>query len=262
MVVRRKKKNNSTQSTQNNEPVQNSDVSRQLERRNPSNSSCSNGAPLDDQIQAHHAEGLYCSGEVRILVVDDDETVGEIIYAALEDRDFQIDIISKPTELRGQLEREQYQLIILDYNLPPLESDEVLEWINETQQDTSIIVVTAYPSMDGALNCLRAHTYDYITKPFSITHLVDQIVGCLEQRGLLRLSAEALREALGASIRERRAEKGLTLAQMGERTGISLGYLSQIELGKNSASIETLYRIALGLGVRLSDLFQALKVDA
>jgi transcriptional regulator with XRE-family HTH domain len=40
---------------------------------------------------------------------------------------------------------------------------------------------------------------------------------------------------------------------------VSLGYLSQIELGKNSASIETLYRIALGLRVRVADLFQAIQ---
>ena len=41
---------------------------------------------------------------------------------------------------------------------------------------------------------------------------------------------------------------------MSERTGVSLGYLSQIELGKNSASIETLYRISLGLGVTVAGI--------
>ena len=58
---------------------------------------------------------------------------------------------------------------------------------------------------------------------------------------------------------ERRKALGLTLAQMAERTNVSLGYLSQIELGKNSASIETLYRISLGLRVRVADLFQAIQ---
>ena len=53
--------------------------------------------------------------------------------------------------------------------------------------------------------------------------------------------------------------EGLTLAQMAQRTGVSLGYLSQIELGKNSASIETLYRITLGLGMKMSELFQTVQ---
>ena len=110
-----------------------------------------------------------------------------------------------------------------------------------------------------ALNCLRARTYDYLTKPFQIAHLQRVVRRCLESKGLLRLSEAALRESLGATIRERRKGLGLTLAQMAQRTSVSLGYLSQIELGKNSASIETLYRISLGLGVRISDLFQAVQ---
>jgi transcriptional regulator with XRE-family HTH domain len=85
------------------------------------------------------------------------------------------------------------------------------------------------------------------------------VARCLEGKGLLRLSETALRESLGTVIRERRKGLGLTLAQMAQRTGVSLGYLSQIELGKNSASIETLYRISLGLGIKMSDLFQSIQ---
>jgi transcriptional regulator with XRE-family HTH domain len=69
-------------------------------------------------------------------------------------------------------------------------------------------------------------------------------------------------KALGTVIRERRKALGLTLAQMAQRTNVSLGYLSQIELGKNSASIETLYRISLGLGVKIADLFQTVQASA
>ena len=135
----------------------------------------------------------------------------------------------------------------------------MFDWIRETQPDASIIVVTAYPSIDSALSCLRARTYDYLTKPFQVVHLQRVVNRCLESRGLLRMSEEALRESLGAIIRERRKNLGLTLAQMAQRTGVSLGYLSQIELGKNSASIETLYRITLGLGMKLAELFQAVQ---
>jgi DNA-binding XRE family transcriptional regulator len=135
----------------------------------------------------------------------------------------------------------------------------MLEWVREYQSEASIIVVTAYPSIDSALNCLRARTYDYVTKPFQIAQLQRIVTRCLESKGLLRLSESALRESLGAAIRERRKGLGLTLAQMAQRTSVSLGYLSQIELGKNSASIETLYRISLGLGIKMSDLFQTVQ---
>ncbi|MFO0926330.1 MAG: response regulator [Gemmataceae bacterium] len=202
---------------------------------------------------------LFRSSEVRILIIDDDEAVCRVIRAALAPNDFSIETVSDTTAVEAALRRKSYHLIILDYVLPGLESEQVLGWVRDHQTDASIIVVTGYPSIDSALSCLRAHTYDYITKPFSIAHLQKTILRCLEGRGLLRMSESALREALGAAIRERRKALGLTLAQMAQRTGVSLGYLSQIELGKNSASIETLYRISLGLGVKMADLFQSLQ---
>ena len=82
---------------------------------------------------------------------------------------------------------------------------------------------------------------------------------CLESRARCACPKSALRESLGTAIRERRKALGLTLAQMAQRTGVSLGYLSQIELGKNSASIETLYRISLGLGMKIAELFQTVQ---
>ncbi len=202
---------------------------------------------------------LYCSGEVRILVLDDDESVCRVMQAALAPGDFKVDTASDCNVMEETLRSRQYHVIILDYCIPGLESKQVLEWVREYQSDASIIVVTAYPSIDSALNCLRAGTYDYLTKPFQVAHLQKIVTRCLEGKGLLRMSEAALRESLGNAIRERRKALSLTLAQMAQRTGVSLGYLSQIELGKNSASIETLYKISLGLGLKMSELFQAVQ---
>jgi CheY-like chemotaxis protein len=214
---------------------------------------------LSPRPQTREHDELHCAGEVRILVLDDDDTVCHLIQAALEPQQFQIDAVSDPTRMEAQVSSYSYDLIILDYQIPGLPAEQILGLIRQHQPDASIIVVTAYPSIDSALQCLRARTYDYLTKPFQISHLQSIVIRCLESKGLLRLSELALRETLGAIIRERRKTLGLTLAQMAQRTGISLGYLSQIELGKNSASIETLYRISLGLGVKLADLFHPIQ---
>jgi DNA-binding response OmpR family regulator len=205
------------------------------------------------------APRLHSAGEVRLLVIDDDPAVGRLISAALAVNDFTVHVVSDPQQIEEQLRKQPYHIVILDYVIPGLESSQVMDWVRSYQSDASVIVVTGFPSIDSALHCLRSHTYDYITKPFQIEQLQRTVTRCLESRGLLRLSEEALREQLGAAIRERRKALGLTLAQMAQRTNVSLGYLSQIELGKNSASIETLYRIALGLRVRVADLFQAVQ---
>ncbi len=206
--------------------------------------------------------GLYRSGEVRVLILDDDPSVCNLMHAALAPNGFKIDVVADPSEMEAVLRGGPYHVVILDYVIPGLESNRMLDWLREHQPEASIIVVTAYPSVDSALNCLRARTFDYLTKPFQIAQLQRTVVRCLESKGLLRISESALRESLGAAIRERRKSLGLTLAQMAQRTGVSLGYLSQIELGKNSASIETLYRISLGLGMRMSELFQTVQPSA
>jgi DNA-binding response OmpR family regulator len=220
-----------------------------------------NGAgPGDKPRQA--SDELRCSKEVRILIVDDDEATGKVIESAIQGHGFNIRRVSEPAEVRQALEttpETSYHLILLDYVLPGLESEQVFSWVRDLQPDASIIVITGYPSIDSALSCLRARTYDYLTKPFQITQLQQVVTRCLEGKGLLRMSEEALRESLGMAIRERRKSLGLTLAQMANRTDVSLGYLSQIELGKNSASIETLYRICLALGIKMSDLFTAVQ---
>ena len=203
--------------------------------------------------------GLYCASEVRILVLDDDESICRMIQAALGSSAFKVDTVSDPARVQEVLQSRSYHIIVLDYVLPGLESTQVLDWVRETQPDASIVVVTAYPSIDSAQSCLRARTYDYLTKPFQVSHLQRVVTRCLEGRGLLRMSEQALRESLGSVIRERRKALGLTLAQMAQRTGGALGCLSQIELGKNSASIETLYRISLGLGMKMAELFQSVQ---
>jgi CheY-like chemotaxis protein len=229
----------------------------------PSPAPLANGGHTHSQPNVTKADdGLCFAGDVRILILDDDESVCRVIRAALTRSEFKIDQVSDPAQVEANLRGEPYHIIILDYCLPGLQSEQVLEWIREHQPDASIIVVTAYPSIDSALNCLRARTYDYLTKPFQIAQLQRIVTRCLESKGLLRLSEAALRESLGAVIRERRKALSLTLAQMAQRTGVSLGYLSQIELGKNSASIETLYRISLGLGIKMAELFQSVQMPA
>jgi len=203
---------------------------------------------------------LQSSGDIRILIIDDDPATCAVIQAALSNRDFLIETVSEPSLVESVLVRKaQFHLIIMDYVIPGLEPEQVFTWIRDNQPEANIVVVTGYPSVDSALSCLRARTYDYVTKPFQVDQLREIVIRCLESKGLLRMTEEALRESLGSAIRDRRKSLGFTLSNVSERTGVSLGYLSQIELGKNSASIETLYRICLALGIKMSELFTSVQ---
>jgi CheY-like chemotaxis protein len=228
----------------------------------PINGAVANNGMLDSRPMKAHVFGLgdfLAASEIRLLILDDDPQTCNLMRTMLKDQGFVIDTLSDPSHTEEWLKGQPYHLILMDYVLPGLNPDQVFSWIREYQSDASVIVVTAYPTLESALNCLRARTYDYMTKPFQMEHLRSLVVRCLENKGLLRMTEEALRESLGNVIRDRRKLLKLTLQQMSAKTGVSLGYLSQIELGKNSASIETLYRISLALGLRLADLFESIQ---
>ena len=91
--------------------------------------------------------GLYRSSEVRILVLDDDSAVCRVIQAALAPNDFKIDVISDPSLIEALACSERpYHLIILDYVIPGLESEDVPHLgARSISRQSSLIVVTAYP---------------------------------------------------------------------------------------------------------------------
>jgi DNA-binding response OmpR family regulator len=204
-----------------------------------------------------NTESLMCPSEVNILVIDDEPEICELIRTALNMPNFAIDTVCQVNKIESQLQAKAYHLVLLDYVLPGLSPETTFKWITRHQPDASVIVISGFPSIDAVVTCLRERAYDYLTKPLAISPLLGVVHRCLESKGLMRLSEEVLRESLGATVRKHRKDLGMTLAQVAERTKLSLGYLSQIELGKNSASTETLYRICLGLGIKMTDLFSS-----
>ena len=179
-----------------------------------------------DQVNMKPIEGgrMYSAGDVRIIVIDDDPAIGRLVEATLAGHEFNIHVVSESHKVEPALRGMQFHVVILDYVLPGLDSSEMLKLVKDTQPDACIVVVTAFPSIDSTLQCLRAHTFDYLTKPFQVEALKKTVMRCLESRGLLRLSEEALREQLGGAIRERRKALGLTLAEMAKRTDIDASH--------------------------------------
>jgi DNA-binding response OmpR family regulator len=216
------------------------------------------GPEAGSATEPGRSSALRAVSDVHILILDDDPIICQLMAAALAGQDHYINAVSDPAQMEGHIKSRKYHVIILDFVIPGLNPEQIFNWVHQYQTDAGIIVVTGNPSIDSALTCLRARTYDYITKPFQIEQLREVVRNCLEAKGLLRLSENALREVLGAAIRERRKGLGMTLSELAKRTSLSLGYLSQIELGKNSASIETLYRISLGLRTKLTELFSGI----
>jgi DNA-binding NtrC family response regulator len=195
---------------------------------------------------------------LRMLAVDDESTYVDTYRKYFTKRGFTVDLATDLASFEQQLCGRHHHIILLDYYLDKdrVDGNVLMQMVEQHDRDASVLVVTGRPSLDTAVVSLRQRAFDYLSKPVKIDDLAEAVNRALEAKGLLRLSATELQRRIGEKIREGRKSRSLTLAQLAERTGLSVGFLSQIELGKNSASVETLYRIARALGTEPGDFFQ------
>ncbi|MFO0947352.1 MAG: response regulator [Planctomycetota bacterium] len=210
----------------------------------------------EHDLSREELESMYAG--LRMLAVDDESTYVEIYSKYFSKRGFTVDIATDLESFEKQLTACHHHIVLLDYYLDDddVNGDVLMRMVEQHDRDATVLVVTGRPSLDTAVVSLRQRAFDYLSKPVKIDELAEAVNRALEAKGLLRLSASALQRKIGERIREARKTKSLTLAQMAERTGLSVGFLSQIELGKNSASVETLYRIARALAMVPGEFFQ------
>ena len=102
---------------------------------------------------------------------------------------------------------------------------------------------------------MKLDAVDYIKKPFNVDEFRKVIARVMRKKGLALTPEEELHKVIGDTIRNFRKGKTLTLKQMARRTGLSVSLLSQIERAETSASISSLYKISVGLQVKIRDLF-------
>jgi len=150
---------------------------------------------------------------VKILVVEDDRTVGQYVKRGLEEQQYIADWVIDGVEALRVASTVPYDLIILDLRLPGMTGIEVLRTLRDRGVTIPVLVLTAQDSVEFKVDALRAGADDYVTKPFSFEELLAR-VEALSRRPKL-LTARALRIAdleLDLESREvRRGDKSIEL---------------------------------------------------
>ena len=131
-----------------------------------------------------------------ILIVEDRQSLAEMLKATLENEGFRAVLAGNVNSAFKSLKEEKIDLVLTDLKLPGKSGIEVLKASREEDSLRPVIIMTAYGSVEGAVQAMRLGAYDFITKPFDTEHLVLLIKRALENQ---RLVAEniILKEEMG-----------------------------------------------------------------
>jgi two-component system OmpR family response regulator len=112
---------------------------------------------------------------MRILVIEDDPTVGQYVKRGLEEHRWAVDLMTDGEEGERRASSEAYDLIILDMRLPGKSGLDVLQSLRAKGFERPVLVLTAQDAVDAKVTTLRAGADDYVTKPFAFEELLARV---------------------------------------------------------------------------------------
>src|SRR4051794_5380420 len=112
---------------------------------------------------------------MRILVIEDDPTVGQYVKRGLEEHRWSVDLVADGEEGERRASSEAYDLVVLDMRLPGKSGLEVLNALRGRGFERPILVLTAQDAIDAKVTALRAGADDYVTKPFAFEELLARV---------------------------------------------------------------------------------------
>jgi two-component system, NtrC family, response regulator AtoC len=169
---------------------------------------------------------------VRILVAEDNTDMRELLQEALEDAGYETVAAFDGNEALAHVERksEMLDLVITDVRMPGLKGDQLLAAVREQRAETPVIIITAFGSVEQAVQLVKAGAFQYLTKPFEPEELLAVVVEALErsapqreQARLRRIFPKAPARIIGASRPMRELFENITMAARNTSTVLITG---------------------------------------
>jgi len=130
----------------------------------------------------------------RVLIVEDEDKLRRVLELQLQSAGFEVEKASSAEEAFRKVDRAD--LILTDLRLPGMNGLELLESIRRQNSHVPVIVMTAFGTIEAAVEAMKAGAADFLLKPFSLDHLMTVVSKALEVRAL-RDENRKLREELG-----------------------------------------------------------------
>jgi diguanylate cyclase (GGDEF)-like protein len=117
----------------------------------------------------------------KILVVDDEPDTLEIIQALLRVEGYEVIVASTGEEGVKKAQQENPEIVLMDINLPGIDGNQALRMIRMNNPTQCVIMLTAYATVDNAIQALKEGATDFVKKPFENEHLIHIITQALEK---------------------------------------------------------------------------------
>lgn len=190
---------------------------------------------------------------LSIIALDDDADFREYLRGVLEGEGHQVRLASNPEEFFRLADEKLPDLVLLDIKMGKHSGEETLDELRRRWPRLCVIIATGYPSLETMRNTFKQDVFDYLSKPFSLSELRSTLRQASEAFGLGGRPQDRLRAELGRRIRITRTERGWTLKDLSEASGVSVSQLSAIERGTHLPSIESLLSVAQALEAKPSE---------
>ncbi len=129
-------------------------------------------APADDGFLADTTTvPMEARATIRILVIDDDRTLREGCASVLRVEGYNVECSGRGDEALDLFRRSRFDIVLIDLYMTPVPGIDILKGVLAAQPNTIAIVMTGNPSVASSLEALRVGAWDYLSKPFSGTHL-------------------------------------------------------------------------------------------
>jgi len=122
--------------------------------------------------------------KARVLVVDDDAAMGDMLREALEDAGYDVEVAGGGRSAVARVRQGGVDLVVSDVKMPDLDGLDLLREIKAVEPSPHVITITAFGSIDTAIRAVKLGAFDYITKPFEVDQLLLSVGKALSERAL------------------------------------------------------------------------------
>jgi len=121
-----------------------------------------------------------------ILIIDDEKEICESIKMILEYEDYHVEYTTDYETALAKLENNTYNALLLDIQMPQMNGFEILNWIKDHSIDITVVMISAFSSLENAVKATKLGAFDFIEKPIDRDKLLISVRNAVGQSNLLK----------------------------------------------------------------------------